>query len=894
MAQSEDTEPSSMKENSEKPIIVTAVTLLNDTNEISEINDSEVVVNRNESMIEDETMPSLISITSFSSGVISSKQEESQISRENEYQEDDDEIQALHQNDNYKEVKNANGDSGLKMSPTYKRLTPPSVTITPVPSLSALPVLKPILSSSEQKRQGQLRKSVPLNHNLNSNNEETECVDVTSDSESDTESRGYSDNGCGFDDDNNDDYDDDDDYNDEDKRPEIYFDEKHNQSIEENRSDDTDVDDSYKYDQTSHDGSVRASSLEPLVNVKERSKSLQNLSYLEEEQSNGNKRKFAIYQRDITRDGKEKQQVDPLLIGLNNHNEDYYEIQSDYDINIKTKKYKQDTEKEQNDKQLESNELTIYSDLQNNHHKNDINVKPSINNKITGQQNNTLEKETDGDIIIEDQSSVENGALSISTTIPYQVNKNSQIFITEAATHQQYMQGNINTVVTSTTKNYTNNTNNAREIEEVLMETDDITPQSQLPMEFKIDNVVSLGLQTIDNEKTVSSDDYSILKSQVEQLKQENEELKQSLINIENDHEKCLVDLTQKYTTEMDQNKQLTNELNKLKKLLVQTEKNNAVVSNEKTTMTDIFLETQYSSGIVENPQNSTPSSNQTAESPVSMSLGSTEQWPSRNNCGSPIISLKYPNVDGILNSADNSFVASDPSKTMNKSLSNAFFTSSRILETLASITQGRADPNILNAERKNSNRNSIRNTNSADISHDKTGITSRLQGNSRGQFNEATSPLVSNRPDEKFISRKRKAQSLETYEYDHSIGDGDVDHTINEHERQSKTKQKEGTTSEEIIVGDGIKCFVYQDDDDSEERSFLIQAEEPLQIANSKGVVRECGPFLLKNIEVRMSEINGTINIWGKEVCKFVFLIKKIPIKILSNSKYSISFITF
>jgi len=67
----------------------------------------------------------------------------------------------------------------------------------------------------------------------------------------------------------------------------------------------------------------------------------------------------------------------------------------------------------------------------------------------------------------------------------------------------------------------------------------------------------------------------------------------------------------------------------------------------------------------------------------------------------------------------------------------------------------------------------------------------------------------------------------------------------------------------------DNVKCFVYREDENSKDRSFLILAEEPEKdkAINEKGRIRECGPYLLGNVEVRMSEINGTINIWGKEV---------------------------
>lgn len=248
--------------------------------------------------------------------------------------------------------------------------------------------------------------------------------------------------------------------------------------------------------------------------------------------------------------------------------------------------------------------------------------------------------------------------------------------------------------------------------------------------------------------------------------------MKQSLIDLQNDNEKCLINLTQKYTAEIDNNTHLTIELNQLKKLLVQTEKNNAAMRNDKTIMTDIFLQTQCLPKIVEDPKNSTSSSD--TESCVHISLDSAEQLPSRNNCGGPIISSKYLNVDGVLNSADNCFLASDPSETMDKALSKAHVTSSKIFEILAEYE----------------NDNSI-----AD-----------------GDIDDCP-------PEFKFSSLMNP-----------SLNENESDSSRNNHEKHLKTEQKKRITLEEIIVDDGIKCFVYQDDDNSE--GFLIQAKELMQIS--------------------------------------------------------------
>lgn len=65
------------------------------------------------------------------------------------------------------------------------------------------------------------------------------------------------------------------------------------------------------------------------------------------------------------------------------------------------------------------------------------------------------------------------------------------------------------------------------------------------------------------------------------------------------------------------------------------------------------------------------------------------------------------------------------------------------------------------------------------------------------------------------------------------------------------------------------LKCFIYRDNGNSKNRSFLIQTEEPItdRLESEKNRIEECGPYLLGNLEVRMSKMNGVINVWGKEI---------------------------
>ncbi|KAF7992513.1 hypothetical protein HCN44_004857 [Aphidius gifuensis] len=129
-----------------------------------------------------------------------------------------------------------------------------------------------------------------------------------------------------------------------------------------------------------------------------------------------------------------------------------------------------------------------------------------------------------------------------------------------------------------------------------------------------------------------------------------------------------------------------------------------------------------------------------------------------------------------------------------NKQLSNAFFRSSRILETLASITQGRHG----RAKIRFNNSNNINN-----CSVDSNTTTPQHQDCVSGDY---------------------------AYNENHNE---QID------ENNNKNKNKETGSSEELLIDDGIKCFVYQDDNDDEERSFLIQAEESLQMNNKNGNIQ-------------------------------------------------------
>ncbi|XP_058790862.1 trichohyalin-like isoform X2 [Phymastichus coffea] len=212
-------------------------------------------------------------------------------------------------------------------------------------------------------------------------------------------------------------------------------------------------------------------------------------------------------------------------------------------------------------------------------------------------------------------------------------------------------------------------------------------------------------------------------------------------------------------------------------------------------------------------------------------------------------ISMDPPNVTTALNSDE----SCQPSKTpihKRNALSRAFMTSTKILQTLSSITYGK-------------------------IKVDKSGKPSKV--------NEIAKP--SKPPPGPSSSKKRKASdtmdgSTQPTKIPHLSKSTDQEenasitseppfvnpNTIGQESANANTKKNADEQQvEESTSDDDVKVYVYPEDEEGRQHSFLIQAKEVSD--NPKPGVRECGPYLLGNVEVYMTEVNGTINIWGKEL---------------------------
>ncbi|XP_014209804.1 uncharacterized protein LOC106640319 [Copidosoma floridanum] len=219
-------------------------------------------------------------------------------------------------------------------------------------------------------------------------------------------------------------------------------------------------------------------------------------------------------------------------------------------------------------------------------------------------------------------------------------------------------------------------------------------------------------------------------------------------------------------------------------------------------------------------------------------------QWSDSTNSVAPSIDPP-PSMKTALFSDDSVTTQGRTPKPKNP-FSRAFVTSNKILQTLSNITTGKAK-------------------------WDRYG---KKSPSPKHQIPEIVIDSVqSNQHSKAGPSRKRKAsdnidEHVQPFKVPHTTAEtqitnpNDEDKTIDDGSATSQTTKQSKDTQES---DEDVKIFLYPEDENGKEHSFLIQAKEvgPNQ---SKGV-RECGPYLLGNVEVYMTEVNGTINIWGKEL---------------------------
>jgi len=272
-------------------------------------------------------------------------------------------------------------------------------------------------------------------------------------------------------------------------------------------------------------------------------------------------------------------------------------------------------------------------------------------------------------------------------------------------------------------------------------------------------------------------------------------------------------------------------------------------------------------------------SNNKILGNSVASTLSSIDQW-SDSACNLSI-SMKPPEAVKTLHSDDSIMLTNGTPAKTTRSLSRTFITSSRILQTLSNITQGKTkleSPLVQNSKRRLSE-NSM-----TELQND----DGRCQVvNSGCRPSNSKKRKIEDIEPSNFLSPKAYEIATESHlKLNNLPNDSQFKHPCDlvkekvesqENSFNINTSQLETSASmgENMEIADdqddNVKCFVYHESENSKDHSFLIIAKEPAKEKTVNEKRREGGPYIVGNIEVRMSEINGTINIWGKEVGNFI-----------------------
>ncbi|XP_043463126.1 probable serine/threonine-protein kinase kinX [Leptopilina heterotoma] len=308
------------------------------------------------------------------------------------------------------------------------------------------------------------------------------------------------------------------------------------------------------------------------------------------------------------------------------------------------------------------------------------------------------------------------------------------------------------------------------------------------------------------------------------------------------------------YQKTLQENLAMRQELDSLKKMLKKYEE----YQNRETKSASI--QTERFENLDSQNLNEMEKKDKNLSSTATSAASSIQQW--TESGFSPSISIAPPDVRKAVNS-DDSTVFEKTSKQPPHTLSQAFITSSRILRTLSNITQ----------KKWNADSSFTQDQAAAAFSEGPSSSGTPLNSKKRKAAEMLGAPTIEQpfKIPHTSISARKKINQDSSNETSQMNGLSSQNENYSENRKNGDGAEKEEEVEGEEDpakkdLGDNLKYYVYQDEENSKERSFLIQAEETGKIP-SKGIVRECGPYLLGNLEVRMTEVNGTINIWGKEI---------------------------
>ncbi|XP_034938720.1 AT-rich interactive domain-containing protein 4B-like [Chelonus insularis] len=350
-----------------------------------------------------------------------------------------------------------------------------------------------------------------------------------------------------------------------------------------------------------------------------------------------------------------------------------------------------------------------------------------------------------------------------------------------------------------------------------------------------IDETMMAELRKKEIECEEKSSEIMILQSQLNNKEQEFEKIGKEYRKV--------VDMISELKKERENLKQMLEKLENEKKsrtvqeVAVQTE-------DQPKTMIHTSTKTQLQ-----------PSSAKISMSSIGSTLSSIEQWTASDY--SPVVSMNPPTIGNIINS-DTSTAVNTPKNKTTANSPRTVLTTTRIIQALASLTPGKTDENVggqlPNVQGQSEETN-----------------TPLMQKESNSRKRKASETFESSACGSKpfkipFISinnRRKFNSNSDTDAAGEPSGSSRCGLTENDGVNRIQKKKQENDNNED----DDVKCIVWHENGQSKQRSCLIQASIAEDSPKTKGQVRHCGPYLLGNVEVRISEANGTLNIWGKEI---------------------------
>lgn len=423
-----------------------------------------------------------------------------------------------------------------------------------------------------------------------------------------------------------------------------------------------------------------------------------------------------------------------------------------------------------------------------------------------------------------------------------------------------------------------------------IIEQKDIQPETYNNaelMDVSIDNDETACPLKIENIKSIKNDEVKNNNEQVNSDKV-NEEFNKTALNISeitalkkqlDQKDEKYAKLFNKFRVQIMENLKLKQMINELTESLIKYEKKNKPLEQKVASIqTDIIIDTatEKHQDQAKSTHHVKQPNNKVLGNSVASTLSSIDQW-SDSACNLSI-SMKPPEVAKTLHSDDSIMLTNGTPAKTTRSLSRTFITSSRILQTLSNITQGKTkfeSPLAQNSKRRLSENTAMELQNDDGSSQT---VNSSCRPSSSKKRKIADTLQTSN-----FLPYKSSQSATELHlKINETLNNSQLKHacdSVNEKMESQEnsninTSQLGGTatsTAENITETaddqeDNVKCFVYHENENSKDHSFLIVAKEPGKDINNERR-REGGPYIVGNIEVRMSEINGTINIWGKEI---------------------------